>query len=220
MFQWWHFIFICYHRVLATTARERNMRISILWLREHRLRELSTPPGAGIWVQDVCSAPALWPRITQHRLPAGGRPVPQGPHPLCIFPARSHHPLLPALPAASPGTPTGSPLRLRRPSADTWAASTRRDRKTGPWTPSPSSRSFWSSGGSEMAVLACSNWRRCWWPWAAPASPPWSATCMTRWQIRWQISSAEEAVEMPLLSQSSVMSPTWFPFLSTSQVFS
>lgn len=77
--------------------------------------------------------------------------------------------------SASPETPTGSPRRLLRPSADTQAASMRRGRKTAPWTPLPSSKRSWSSGGSPRAVLIPSGWRRCGWRWAAPASRPSSA---------------------------------------------
>lgn len=120
-------------------------------------RVLAQPQGRGIWESpfyswgniDVgvkhMSGPASKSRLSVPRLSCSpvlsgitflqvGAQCTGSPS-LCISPARSHHPLLPllpALPAASLRDPQPFPSETRRPSADTSAASTPRDRKTGP----------------------------------------------------------------------------------------
>lgn len=124
-----------YHRVLVTIPQETNLRTPILRLRELRPKELSTRHGPAS--ESRLSAPRLrcrpeLPGTASLQVGAQCRGAPI----LCAsFPAshpRSHHRLLPAPPAASPGTPTDIPPRSQRPGAGTRAASTPRGRKTAP----------------------------------------------------------------------------------------
>lgn len=78
--------------------------------------------------------------------------------------------------AAAMRTLRGTPLWSGRPSAATWAVSMLKGRWTITWTPSPSSKRSWSCEGSLSTAPTPSGWRRCWWPSAAPVSPPLSAT--------------------------------------------
>lgn len=172
------------------------MRISILEWKKQALAVKHLREGS-VWIQ----ASWLQPWVAGKCLPAGEQPALRGSH-FCPSPSPlSHHLLSSAPPAASPGTPTGSPRRSWRPSAGTRAASTPRGRKTAPWIPFPSSRNSWSCGGSPRAALAPSGWRRCGWLWAVPVSPPSSATCAPERPLGWR------SWKMPFLTQRSSASP-------------
>lgn len=139
--------------------------------------------GGGIWGIGSYLTARSWSKnlepvqlacVTQN-LPWRGTPSATEPFSLPLLASTSCFAFFFFSSSASPETPTGSPRRLLRPSADIQAASMRRGRKTAPWTPSPSSKRSWSSGGSPRAVLILSGWRRCGWRSAAPASRPSSA---------------------------------------------
>lgn len=72
-------------------------------------------------------------------------------------------------------TPRGTPPWSGRPSAATRAVSMLKGRKIITWTLSPSSKRSWSCEGSLATAPTPSGWRKWWWQWAAPVSPPSSA---------------------------------------------
>lgn len=100
-------------------------------------------------------------------------------------------PPVPAFPSADPEftfllasvSPTAATRTLidtlpwsGRHSAATSAVSMLRGSWTTTWTLFSSSKRSWSCGGSLRTAPSPSGWRRCWWAWAAPASPPLSGT--------------------------------------------
>lgn len=134
--------------------------------------------GGGIWGMGSHLTARAWSKnLERVLLPVWLRTSPGGGHlaagAILSSTPWPQHPLLPfCFYSASPETPTGSPQRSQRPSADIQAASTPRGRKTAPWTPLPSIKKSWSSGGSPRAVLIPSGWRRCGSRLAAPVSLP------------------------------------------------